>query len=186
MNNSARKNEMIVSDYKDIVYDYQSVKSNLTIFIEISSTPWIFWRYGILNREQTKTSLWIEYDKKNKPKQVRWGSGSRAVDFNELLFVAYGHPNCDTDDETFFCIIGKQRSLNLQSKNKYVTKLWVKGICRLIGHTEEKSKRLYMDLRNKNANWSKSILPEIDADYDSSDDEAHVRFHLKKRAASKR
>ena len=183
LNNTDRK--LTLSDHKDIVHDDASVKFKLRIFNKISKNPFVFWRYRAYKEYKDKISLAIKYEANGEPKKIYWGSGSRYMDFDDIIFASYGHIKRYDDiengmeHELQFCIVSKQRVLNLQSLSKYVTKLWVKGLCDLIRISEEQSMVSYRRLLNTAMNhyiWANQKY-ESDMSYDSSDDEAHIKSH---------
>ncbi|ETO26956.1 hypothetical protein RFI_10177, partial [Reticulomyxa filosa] len=83
------------------------------------------------------------------PKQISWGSGSRHIDFDEILYIAWGHwtpvfqSRKDQLDPTLcFSVVGKTQTLDVHAQSKEMAKLWVKGLIKLIGQTDEQAMKL--------------------------------------------
>merc|ERR1712228_1007667 len=53
------------------------------------------------------------------------------------------------DENTCFSVIGKQQTLDLQAQTKEMTELWVKGLRRMIGHSDNKSDKLAKELESR-------------------------------------
>merc|ERR1712228_621444 len=61
-------------------------------FDKIAATGQLFLKYtGKRRRKPQDRIVKVSFDNKYKPKQISWGSGSRHIDFNEILYIAWGH-----------------------------------------------------------------------------------------------
>eukprot|EP01084_Bolivina_argentea_P130733 230795_1 len=91
----------------------------------------------------------VSFGNKYKPQQISWGSGSRYIEFNDIEYIAWGHwtpsfyKRKDSLDENLcFSVVSKSYILDLQAATKNMTEVWVKGLRRLIGQTDEKAEEL--------------------------------------------
>jgi len=78
------------------------------------------------------------------PKDISWGSGARFIAFEDIKLVVKGCKTKtmqvwkDQADETHcFSIIGKDKTLDLQASDDHSRDVWVKGICKMLGMSEE-------------------------------------------------
>merc|ERR1712228_64162 len=69
-----------------------TLKEQLKNFDKIAATGQLFLKYtGKRRRKPQDRIVKVSFDNKYKPKQISWGSGSRHIDFNEILYIAWGH-----------------------------------------------------------------------------------------------
>merc|ERR1719229_68602 len=128
----------------------QSLKEQLKNFDKIAATGQLFLKYtGKRRRKPQDRIVKVSFNNNYKPKQISWGSGSRHIDFSEILYIAWGHKTPvfearkdQLKKELCFSVVGKQQILDVQAQNKEMAELWVKGLRKLIGHSDEKSDRL--------------------------------------------
>merc|ERR1712087_695892 len=117
---------------------------------KIASTGQLFLKYtGKRRRKPQDRIVRVSFDNKYKAKQISWGSGSRHIDFNEILYIAWGHwtpvfeaRKDSLDKKLCFSVVGKQQILDVQAQSKEMAELWVKGLRKLIGHSDDKSDKL--------------------------------------------
>merc|ERR1719361_2091871 len=127
-----------------------TLKEQLKNFKKISATGQLFLKYtGKRRRKPQDRIVKVSFDNKYRPKQISWGSGSRHIDFTEILYVAWGHwtpvfeaRKDSLDKKLCFSVVGKQQILDVQAQSKEMAELWVKGLRKLIGHSDEKSDKL--------------------------------------------
>merc|ERR1711933_90584 len=127
-----------------------SLKEQLKNFDKIAATGQLFLKYtGKRRRKPQDRIVKVSFDNKYKPKQISWGSGSRHIDFTEILYISWGHytpvfeaRKDQLDAKLCFSVVGKQQILDVQAQSKEMAELWVKGLRKLIGHSDEKSDKL--------------------------------------------
>ena len=69
-----------------------SLKDQLRQFDKIAATGQLFLKYtGKRRRKPQDRIVKVSFDNKYKPKQISWGSGSRHIEFNEIMYIAWGH-----------------------------------------------------------------------------------------------
>merc|ERR1712087_888360 len=127
-----------------------SLKEQLKNFDKIAATGQLFLKYtGKRRRKPQDRIVKVSFDNKYKPKQISWGSGSRHIDFNEILYIAWGHwtpvfeaRKDQLKEKLCFSVVGKQQILDVQAQSPEMAELWVKGLRKLIGHSDEKSDKL--------------------------------------------
>merc|ERR1712228_1074720 len=130
--------------------DVPTLKDQLRNFDKIAMTGQLFLKYtGKRRRKPQDRIVKVSFDNQYNPKQISWGSGSRHIDFTEILYVAWGHwtpvfeaRKDSLDKKLCFSVVGKQQILDVQAQSKEMAELWVKGLRKLIGHSDEKSDKL--------------------------------------------
>ncbi|ETO35432.1 hypothetical protein RFI_01632 [Reticulomyxa filosa] len=85
----------------------------------------------------------VTFGENASTKQISWGSGSRHIDFDEILYIAWGHwtpvfqSGKDQLDPTLcFSVVGKTQTLDVQAQSKEMAELWVKEL-RIIDWTTD-------------------------------------------------
>merc|ERR1719295_1372973 len=145
------------SDYEEDSYSDDSdssagaptLEEQLRNFGKIAATGQLFLKYtGKRRRKPQDRIVKVSFDNKYRPKQISWGSGSRHIDFSEILYIAWGHytPVFEARKDQLkkdlcFSVVGKQQILDVQAQSKEMAELWVKGLRKLIGMTDEESDR---------------------------------------------
>merc|ERR1719474_1492657 len=127
-----------------------SLKEQLKNFDKIAATGQLFLQYiGKGYRKPQDRIVKVSFDDKYRAKHISWGSGSRHIDFSEILYIAWGHwtpvfeaRKDQLRKELCFSVVGKQQILDVQAQSKEMAELWVKGLRKLIGHSDEKSDKL--------------------------------------------
>merc|ERR1719474_199963 len=127
-----------------------SLKEQLKNFDKIAATGQLFLQYiGKRYRKPQDRIVKVSFDNKYRAKHISWGSGSRHIDFSEILYIAWGHwtpvfeaRKDQLKKELCFSVVGKQQILDVQAQSKEMAELWVKGLRKLIGHSDEKSDKL--------------------------------------------
>merc|ERR1712176_1532071 len=138
------------SEYSTDPDDVPTLKEQLRNFDKIAMTGQLFLKYtGKRRRKPQDRIVKVSFDNKYKPKQISWGSGSRHIDFTEILYISWGHytpvfeaRKDQLDAKLCFSVVGKQQILDVQAQSKEMAELWVKGLRKLIGHSDEKSDKL--------------------------------------------
>merc|ERR1719499_1203073 len=126
-----------------------TLKEQLRNFEKIAATGQLFLKYtGKRRRKPQDRIVKVSFDNKYKAKQISWGSGSRHIDFSEILYVAWGHytPVFEARKDQLkkdlcFSVVGKTQILDVQAQSKEMAELWVKGLRKLIGMSDEESDR---------------------------------------------
>eukprot|EP01083_Nonionella_stella_P226033 803132_1 len=127
-----------------------SIKEQLKTFDKTAATGQLFLKFtGKRRRKPQDRIVKVSFDNKLRPKQLSWGSGSRHIDFSELLYITWGHwtpvfeaRKDQLDPKLCFSVVGRQQILDVQAQSAEMAELWVKGLRRLIGHSDEKSDKL--------------------------------------------
>merc|ERR1712130_455210 len=127
-----------------------TLKEQLKNFDKIAATGQLFLKYtGKRRRKPQDRIVKVSFDNKYRAKQISWGSGSRHIDFSEILYIAWGHwtpvfeaRKDQLKKELCFSVVGKQQILDVQAQSKEMAELWVKGLRKLIGHSDDKSDKL--------------------------------------------
>ena len=89
----------------------------------------------------------VSFDNKNQPEQLSWGGGSY-IDFSEIEYIAWGHwtpvfqaRKDSLREQLCFSVVGIKQILDLQAQSREMAELWVKGLRKLMGHTDGVSDR---------------------------------------------
>merc|ERR1712087_534898 len=167
------------SDYDDPVL---SLKEQLKNFDKIAATGQLFLKYtGKRRRKPQDRIVKVSFDNKYKPKQISWGSGSRHIDFTEILYITWGHwtpvfeaRKDQLKEKLCFSVVGKQQILDVQAQSKEMAELWVKGLRKLIGHSDEKSEKLAKQALDS------GNLPGFNKNKDVSETKRAEREHKKR------
>merc|ERR1711902_256679 len=130
--------------------DAPSLQEQLKNFEKIAATGQLFLKYtGKRRRKPQDRIVKVSFNNNYKPKQISWGSGSRHIDFSEILYIAWGHKTPvfearkdQLKKELCFSVVGKQQILDVQAQSKEMAELWVKGLRKMIGHSDDKSDKL--------------------------------------------
>jgi len=138
-------------DLYDDPYDYApSVQEQLKNFSKIAATGQLFLKYTGKRRRKPQDRIvkvsWTRTDNKYRPKQISWGSGSRHIDFSDILYISWGHwtpvfeaRKDQLKEDMCFSVVGKQQILDVQAQSKEMAELWVKGLRKLIGQSDEEA-----------------------------------------------
>eukprot|EP00486_Rosalina_sp_Unknown_P005509 CAMPEP_0201568082 /NCGR_PEP_ID=MMETSP0190_2-20130828/8952_1 /ASSEMBLY_ACC=CAM_ASM_000263 /TAXON_ID=37353 /ORGANISM="Rosalina sp." /LENGTH=731 /DNA_ID=CAMNT_0047988815 /DNA_START=2270 /DNA_END=4465 /DNA_ORIENTATION=+ len=130
----------------------EDIATLLPKFNKIAAMGQLFFRHaGARNRNKPQDRVVkISFDSHGKPKEISWGSGSRHIYFKEVLYVAKGHwtPVFDVrkdvlDKNKCFSVVSKNgKTLDLEGYSEHIAELWVKGLRKLLGQTDEKAQRM--------------------------------------------
>ena len=142
-------NIMLIEDLLNIIFIFY-FDEWLAQFEKIAATGQLFLKYtGKRRRRPQDRIVKVSFDNKHKPKQISWGSGSRHIDFNDILYIAWGHwtpvfqaRKDQLPAEQCFSVIGKMQILDIQATSKQMAELWVKGLRMLIGQTDDEAEAL--------------------------------------------
>ncbi|ETO31546.1 hypothetical protein RFI_05576 [Reticulomyxa filosa] len=118
-----------------------SVQQQLKTFPKTAALGQLFLKYtGRRRRKPQDRIVKVTFGENASPKQISWGSGSRHIDFDEIVYIAWGHwtpvfqSRKDQLDPTL--------CFNVQAQSKEMAELWVKGLRKLIGQTDEQAMKL--------------------------------------------
>jgi len=159
-----------------------SLKEQLKNFEKTAATGQLFLKYtGKRRRKPQDRIVKVSFDNKYRAKQISWGSGSRHIDFSEIMYISWGHwtPVFEARKDQLkkdlcFSVVGKQQILDVQAQSKEMAELWVKGLRKLIGHSDEESDKLAeKGLRSGN-------LPGHNRHRDQSESKRAEREHKKR------
>merc|ERR1719295_657336 len=127
-----------------------SIAEQLKNFAKIASTGQLFLTYTAKrSRKPQDRIVKVSFDNKYKPKQILWGGSSRHIAFADILYVAWGHwtPTFQARKDTLnaklcFSVVTKTQILDVQAQSAQMAELWVRGLRKLIGHSDERSDAL--------------------------------------------
>ncbi len=129
------------------------------------------------NRSRNKAEdrvVKISFDHDGNPVEISWGRGSRRIYFKDILYISYGHFTAVFqlrkdiwNSKKCLTVVTQNNCLDLEGYNEYITELWVKGLRKLKGHTNEYSQ----EMANKNM---KNLL------YNSTDAKKRIANDKKK------
>merc|ERR1719410_1485717 len=128
----------------------------LAKFPRLAAYGQLFYRHaGSMRRHKPQDRVvTVSFDQIGRPKQISWGSGSRFIWFKDILYISWGHntpvfeARKQLDPAKCFSIVSKPGTiLDLEGHSELDAELWVKGLRRMIGHSNEKSDDLAQ--RNK-------------------------------------
>ena len=136
--------EFVPRDVSRLIFQW--LHSN---FLQIAATGQLFLKYtGKRRRKPQNRIVKVSFDNEYRPKRISWGSGSRHIDFTNILYIAWGHwtpvfeaRTDQLEKELCFSVVGKQQSLNVQAQSKEMAELWVKGLRALLGQSDVESDR---------------------------------------------
>jgi len=139
------------SDYSEKEEDFiLNIQQQLKVFPKIAALGQLFLKYtGSRRRKPQDRNVKVVFHENNTPKQISWGSGSRKIDFDEILYISWGHwtpvfqaRKEELNPDLSFSIVAKSQTLDLYASNKALTELWVKGLRKLINQTDEQALEL--------------------------------------------
>jgi len=124
-----------------------SVQQQLKSFHKIAALGQLFLKYtGRRRRKPQDRIVKVSFGEGGNPKQISWGSGSRHIDFEDVVYIAWGHwtpvfqaRKDQIDANLCFSVVGKTQILDVQAQSKEMAELWVKGLRKLIGQTDEQA-----------------------------------------------
>jgi len=110
----------------------------------------LFSKYtGRRRRKPQDRIVKVLFGERSNPKQISWGSGSRHIDCDDILYIACVHwtpvfqaRKDQLDSKLCFSVVGKTQTLDVQAQTKEMAELWVKGLRKLIGQTDEQALKL--------------------------------------------
>merc|ERR1712176_1074064 len=121
-------------------------------FHKIATMGQLFFRHaGSRHRNKPQDRVVkVSFDHDGKPKEISWGSGSRHIFFRDIMYISWGHytPVFNVrkdvlDSKKCFSIIAVNgQTLDLEGYSVNITELWVKGLRKLKGHTDDKSDKM--------------------------------------------
>eukprot|EP01084_Bolivina_argentea_P148689 259915_1 len=163
-------------------YNCVSLNKDLEQFFDIAAVGQLFNQH-YYEKDSKNVIVKVSFDN-GIAKRIFWGRGSRQIYFNDIEYISSGHltptfrEQKNLDPKICLSIVSKAQTLDISASNEWITKLWVKGLrkCCFISMSDKKSERfakIYAD-----------TLPEYDStdSYSSSDDDMHVKRHLKGKA----
>ena len=135
------------SDHDDPIL---SLKEQLKDFYKIAANGQSFLRYlGEKRKKSQDRIVKVSFNDGNKPIQISWGCGSRYINFDDILYISWGHytpafvaRKNQLDPKLCFSVVSNEKILDLQARSKETTELWVKGLRKLIGQSDETADNL--------------------------------------------
>ena len=127
----------------------KTLAQKLKQFSKIAATGQLFLKYtGKRRRKPQDRIVKVSFDDTGKAKQISWGSGSRHIEFNDILYIIEGHRTPvfkarkdQLDEKLCFSVVGKTQILDVQAQSKEMCKLWVKGLRKLKGQSEDDAEK---------------------------------------------
>jgi len=125
-----------------------SVPQQLKTFNKTAALGQLFLKYtGRRRRKPQDRIVKVTFGEGGAAKQISWGSGSRHIDFDDVVYIAWGHwtpvfqaRKDQLDPELCFSVVSKSQILDVQANSKEM--VWVKGLRKLIGQTDEQANNL--------------------------------------------
>merc|ERR1719295_429258 len=148
-NSDSDTEEGSYSDDSDSSVDAPTLQEQLKNFGKIAATGQLFLKYtGKRRRKPQDRIVKVSFDNKYRPTKISWGSGSRHIIFSDILYIAWGHwtpvfqaRKDQLKEDLCFSVVGKQQILDVQAQSKEMAELWVKGLRKLMGHSDAESDR---------------------------------------------
>jgi len=134
--------------------DEYDIDELLTKFPKIANMGQLFYRHSGRRRQRKPQDrvVTVSFDKHGRPSKIRWGSGSRYIEFKDILYVSWGHSTpvliarAHLNAKRCLSVVAQTGIiLDLEAYNEHTAELWVKGLRRLLGHTDKKSDELAQD-----------------------------------------
>jgi len=124
-----------------------SVAQQLKTFHKTAALGQLFLKYtGRRRRKPQDRIVKVSFGEGGNAKQISWGSGSRHIDFDDIVYIAWGHwtpvfqaRKDQIDPNLCFSVVSKNQILDVQAQSKEMAEVWVKGLRKLIGQTDEQA-----------------------------------------------
>ena len=163
-----------------------SVKEQLKRFHRISVIGQLFLKYtGTRRRKPQDRIVKISFDSRGNARYISWGSGSRHIDFDDMLYAIRGHwtpvflaRKHQLDPDLCFSVVGREQTLDIQAQTKQMAELWVKGIRKLLGQTEQCALQLAKQSLEKTNNINNDKGKEKEKDDFLNVDNCNFPWHL--------
>merc|ERR1719203_1969568 len=127
----------------------QDLKKALRTFHRTAAMGQLFYRHcGLRRRGKAQDRVVkVAFDHEGNPTEISWGKGSRHILWHDILYIAWGHwspvfqaRRKKLNAKRCLSIVAKEgRVLDLEGYNLAITELWVRGLRRLVGHSDHKS-----------------------------------------------
>eukprot|EP01084_Bolivina_argentea_P155048 270238_1 len=149
--NGRKLGTIIFDGMTDIVFAYyNSYTQEYREFMQTAKIGQLFLKYtGKKRRKPQDRIIKVTFDDNEKPIQISWGSGSRHIQWNDLLYISHGHwtPVFQARKDMLnpklcFSVVGKQQILDILSENQELVGIWVKGLRMLLDQCDEEADRL--------------------------------------------
>jgi len=127
-----------------------SVQQQLKTFNKTAALGQLFLKYtGRRRRKPQDRIVKVTFGEGGAAKQISWGSGSRHIDFDDVVYIAWGHwtpvfqaRKDQIEPDLCFSVVSKTQILDVQAQSKEMAEVWVKGLRKLIGQTDEQANKL--------------------------------------------
>jgi len=133
----------------DEAMDEEGIQEQLKNFAQTATVGHSFLKHTPRKRRKQDRIVKVTFGEDNSPKQISWGSGTRHMDFDDILYIAWGHwtPLFQTkknqlNPKLCFSIVSTSETIDLEGQSKDVVELWVKGLRKLIGQSDEEAVKL--------------------------------------------
>merc|ERR1712154_616111 len=140
------------SDPEDPEEQDQDIQVLLSRFHKLAAMGQLFFRHGG-HRTRCKPQdrvIKVSFDHNGNAKEISWGSGSRHIAFKDILYISWGHfsPVFEVRKDYLspkkcLSVVGRNgHILDLEGYTEHVTELWVKGLRKLKGQSNDKSDKM--------------------------------------------
>jgi len=131
--------------------DEVDIDQLLPKFPKIANMGQLFYRHSGKRRQRKPQDrvVTVSFDKDGNANKISWGSGSRFIYFKDIFYISQGQTTpvflarTHLNAKRCLSVVSKTGIiLDLEAYNEHTAELWVKGLRRLLGHSDEKSNRL--------------------------------------------
>merc|ERR1719357_98665 len=142
------------SEYDD---DETESEHDLSVdFKRAASIGQLFLKHtGKRRRKPQDRFVKVSFDQDGEPRNISWGSGSRHINFEDIMTITWGHwtPVFTARKETLdhnlcFSVIGREQILDLQAPERDVAELWVLGLRDLKGLDNDECDRIAQEMKS--------------------------------------
>jgi len=143
-------------------------------------------RWGDDDRYQPKeVFIKVNFDAEtNEPLRITWGTGNRHVEWETVKLIAHGlhtptytamKKRMHVDPRTCFSVVSTHTILDVQSDNANTVLMWVTGLRKLLGQSDEEAEKLSEELRKHPPTAQKKRRKDRRRDRDQSTQQTKQR-----------